>query len=156
MDINCRTPLMYAPKLCLWCCNNSSSTLVQICKNVSSVLCQNSCMTVRVITAQVDIILLFSFRLAHQGPVVLTFEEDDLEATELTVSQVYSFHKSAKNTVRKPSHPFTVMCYFLNIMLLYNTFSLNVSISFIFPCVSSSSCFVTRHIHSFRIIYTHY
>lgn len=91
-------------------------------------------MTVRVITAQIDIILLFSFRLAHQGPVVLTFEEDDLEATELMVSQVYSFHKSARNTVLKPSGLFTVMWYFLNIMLLYNTFSLNVSISFIFPC----------------------
>lgn len=124
---------MYAPKLCL-CCNNSSSTLVQICKYVSSVLCQNSCMTVRAITAQIDIILLFSFRLDPQGPVVLTFEEDDLEATELMVSQVYSFHKSARNTVLKPSELFTVMWYFLNIMLLYNTFSLNVSISFVFPC----------------------
>lgn len=34
-----------------------------------------------------------------QGPVVLTFEENGLEATELVVSQVYSFHKSATNTV---------------------------------------------------------
>lgn len=142
MDINCRTPPNKCPhascmrqKLCLSCCNNSSSTLIQICEYVSSVLCQNSCMTVRVITAQIDIIiLLFSFRLAHQGPVVLTFEEDDLEATELVVSQVDSFHKSAKNTVLQPSHLFTAMWYFLNIMLLYSTFSLNVSISFIFPC----------------------
>lgn len=148
---------MYAPKLCLSCCNNSSSTLVQICEYVSSVLCQSSCMTVSVITAQIDIIiLLFSFRLAHQGPVVLTFEEDDLEATELVVSQVDSFHKSARNTVLKPSDLFTAMWYFLNIMLLYNTFFLNVSISFIFPCVSSSSCFGTRHMHSFLIICTHY
>lgn len=86
------------------------------------------------ITAQTDIILPFSLRLAHQGPVVLTFEEDDLEAPELTVSQVYSFHKSARNTVLEPSDLVTVMWYFLNIMLLYNTFSLNVSTSFIFPC----------------------
>eukprot|EP00066_Takifugu_rubripes_P026585 XP_011615851.1 PREDICTED: C2 domain-containing protein 2 isoform X1 [Takifugu rubripes] len=32
------------------------------------------------------------------GPVVLTFEENGLEATELVVSQVHSFHKSATNT----------------------------------------------------------
>ncbi|KAM9348748.1 C2 domain-containing protein 2 [Symphorus nematophorus] len=31
------------------------------------------------------------------GPVVLTFEEDGLEASELTVSQVSSFQKSARN-----------------------------------------------------------
>ncbi|XP_019118994.2 C2 domain-containing protein 2 isoform X1 [Larimichthys crocea] len=31
------------------------------------------------------------------GPVVLTFEEDDVEASELTVSQVSSFQKSARN-----------------------------------------------------------
>lgn len=34
-----------------------------------------------------------------QGPVVLTFEENGLEDTELVVSQVHSFHKSATNTV---------------------------------------------------------
>lgn len=31
------------------------------------------------------------------GPVLLTFEEDDVEASELTVSQVSSFQKSARN-----------------------------------------------------------
>lgn len=76
-------------------------------------------------TAQINTeLLLLSFRLAHQGPIVLTFEEDDLEATELMVSQVYSFHKSAKNTVLKPSDLFTVIWCFPNIiMLLYGTYS---------------------------------
>lgn len=76
------------------------------------------------ITAQINtILLLLSVPLAHQGPVVLTFEEDDLEATELMVSQVYSFHKSARNTVLKPSDLFTVIWYFPNIMFLYSTYS---------------------------------
>lgn len=38
-----------------------------------------------------------------QGPVVLTFQEDGLEAAELVLSQVCSFQKSATTTVRKPS-----------------------------------------------------
>ena len=40
--------------------------------------------------------------LLTQGPVLLTFEEDDAEASELMVSQVSSFQKSARNKVRKP------------------------------------------------------
>uniref|UniRef100_H2RZ19 C2 calcium dependent domain containing 2 n=1 Tax=Takifugu rubripes TaxID=31033 RepID=H2RZ19_TAKRU len=39
-----------------------------------------------------------AWRGALSGPVVLTFEENGLEATELVVSQVHSFHKSATNT----------------------------------------------------------
>ncbi|CAF98555.1 unnamed protein product, partial [Tetraodon nigroviridis] len=38
------------------------------------------------------------------GPVVLTFEEDGLEATELTVTRVDRFHKSARNTVAFSCH----------------------------------------------------
>lgn len=75
-------------------------------------------------TAQINTgLLLLSFLLAHQGPFVLTFEEDDLEATELMVSQVYSFHKSARNTVLKPSDLFTVIWYLPNIILLDGTYS---------------------------------
>lgn len=41
-----------------------------------------------------------SFR---QGPIVLTVEEDGLEATELKLTRVDRFHKSARTTVVSPS-----------------------------------------------------
>lgn len=87
------------------------------------------------ITAQINaMLLLLSFGPAHQGPVVLTFEEDDLEATELMVSQVDRFHKSAGNTVVKPPDLFTLMWYFLNIMLVYILLKRNDQFYFLLQC----------------------
>ena len=40
--------------------------------------------------------------LPHQSPVMLTFDEDDVEASELTLSRVSSFQKSARNKVNWP------------------------------------------------------
>lgn len=59
---------------------------------------------------------------------MLTFEENDLEAAELVVSQVYSFHKSATNTVLKLS-----------------SLKYPAALSFSFcPAASPSICVVTR------------
>lgn len=51
-----------------------------------------------------SLVLLFECvcPLPHQGPVLLTFEDDDLEASELMVSQVSSFQKSAGRKVTDP------------------------------------------------------
>lgn len=97
----------------------------------------------------------FLFGLARQGPVLLTFE-DDLEATELVVSQVNSFRKSATNTVLKPSDLFTVISYVPNTVLLFMAHILlkhNCQFCFL---LQSHHPVATRQTYSFLIVYPHY
>lgn len=78
--------------------------------------------------------------LPSQDPVLLTFEEDESETSELTVTQVSSFKKSANDKVSEEITLFhTAGVRFINICMAVRFFI------FILPSASQCCTFQTQY-----------
>lgn len=78
--------------------------------------------------------------LPSQDPVLLTFEEDESETSELTVTQVSSFKKSANDKVSEEITLFhTAGVRFINICMAVGFFI------FILPSASQCCTFQTQY-----------